>query len=121
MGSNITPERLRFDFSYDRPLSPEQVEQVERLVNQQIEQSLLVRFEVLTMDEALRAGALAFFGDKYGNQVKVYSIGDFSKEVCGGPHASHTGLLGGFRIVKQESAGKGLRRIRAVLEKDKER
>ena len=115
-GSNITPERLRFDFSYGQKLTPQQVQEVEQIVNQQIEKDLPVSFEVLTLDKALAQGALAFFGEKYGQQVKVYSIGDFSKEVCGGPHVDRTGQLGHFRITKQEAVGQGVRRIRAVLE-----
>ena len=115
-GSNITPERLRFDFSYGQKLTPQQVQEVGQIVNQQIEKDLPVSFEVLTLDKALAQGALAFFGEKYGQQVKVYSIGDFSKEVCGGPHVDRTGQLGHFRITKQEAVGQGVRRIRAVLE-----
>ena len=115
-GSNITPERLRFDFSYGQKLTSQQVQDVEKIVNQQIKRDLPVSFEVLTLDEALAQGALAFFGEKYGQQVKVYSVGDFSKEVCGGPHVDHTGQLGHFHITKQEAVGQGVRRIRAVLE-----
>jgi alanyl-tRNA synthetase len=115
-GSNITPERLRFDFSYGHKLTPQQVQEVEQIVNRQIERDLTVTFEVLSLNGALEQGALAFFGEKYGEQVKVYTIGDFSKEVCGGPHVDRTGLLGHFRIIKQEAVGQGVRRIRAVLE-----
>ncbi len=96
MGSNITVERLRFDFSYPQKLEREQLEDVERLVNEQIRQDLPVTFEVMPLAQALENGALAFFGEKYGDQVKVYSIGAFSKEVCGGPHVSRTGELGQF-------------------------
>jgi alanyl-tRNA synthetase len=116
MGSNITPERLRFDFSYPEKLTPEQVAQVEALVNEQIGRDLPVSFEVMPLEQALESGALAFFGEKYGEQVKVYSVGDFSKEVCGGPHAARTGELGRFRIIKQDAVGQGVRRLRAVLE-----
>ena len=115
-GSNITAERLRFDFSYPERLTEEQVEAVERMVNEQIARDLPVSMEMMPLEQALQAGALAFFGEKYGEQVKVYTIGDFSKEVCGGPHVSRTGELGRFRIVKQEPVGHGVRRIRAVLE-----
>lgn len=115
-GSNITAERLRFDFSYPGPLTDEQIQHVERIVNAQIGRDLAVSMETMPLEQALKTGALAFFGDKYGEQVKVYTIGDFSKEVCGGPHVSRTGELGHFRIVKQEPVGKGFRRIRAVLE-----
>jgi alanyl-tRNA synthetase len=115
-GSNITAERLRFDFSYPDRLTEAQIETVARIVNAQIERDLAVSMETMPLEEALQAGALAFFGDKYGERVKVYTIGDFSKEVCGGPHANRTGELGHFHIVKQEPVGKGVRRIRAVLE-----
>jgi alanyl-tRNA synthetase len=116
MGSNITAERLRFDFSYPERLTDEQMRQIEVLVNEQIERDQPVSSEVMPLEQALASGALAFFGEKYGDQVKVYCIGDFSKEVCGGPHVMHTGELGRFRITKQEAVGQGVRRIRAVLE-----
>jgi alanyl-tRNA synthetase len=115
-GSNITAERLRFDFSYPERLTEAQVEAVERMVNEQIARDLPVTMEMMPLERALKGGALAFFGEKYGEQVKVYTIGDFSKEVCGGPHASRTGELGHFRIAKQEPVGHGVRRIRAVLD-----
>lgn len=114
-GSNITAERLRFDFTYSQRLSEQELQQVEDLVNRQIELDLPVSFRVMPLDDALAEGALAFFGEKYGSEVKVYSIGSFSKEVCGGPHVSRTGQLGRFQIVKQEAVGQGKRRIRAVL------
>jgi alanyl-tRNA synthetase len=116
MGSNITAERLRFDFSYPDKLSDEQLRQVEDIVNEQIAKDLPVRFEIMPLQAALQSGALAFFGEKYGEQVKVYSIGSFSKEVCGGPHVSRTGELGRFRVVKQAAVGQGIRRIRGVLD-----
>lgn len=116
MGSNITVERLRFDFSHPTRLTEEQLAEVERIVNEQIDRDLPVTMEIMTLDQALHSGALAFFGDKYGEQVKVYTIGDFSKEVCGGPHVSHTAELGRFRILKQEAVGQGVRRIRGVLD-----
>jgi alanyl-tRNA synthetase len=115
-GSNITAERLRFDFSFPRRLTPEELQAVEGIVNEQIARDLSVSATVMPLDQALAEGALAFFGDKYGDQVKVYSVGDFSKEVCGGPHAARTGELGHFRITKEEAVGQGVRRIRAVLE-----
>jgi alanyl-tRNA synthetase len=115
-GSNITSERLRFDFSYPVKLSQEQIGQVEGLINQQIQRDLPVSCEVMARERALQAGALAFFGEKYDDQVKVYTIGDFSKEICGGPHVTQTGELGRFRITKQEQIGGGTQRIRAVLE-----
>ncbi len=116
MGSHITPERLRFDFAHTARLTDEELAEVERLVNEQIARDLPVTMEIMPLDQAVQNGALAFFGEKYGDQVKVYTIGDFSKEVCGGPHVSHTGELGHFKITKQESVGAGIRRIRAVLE-----
>ncbi|MBI5304186.1 MAG: alanine--tRNA ligase [Chloroflexi bacterium] len=116
MGSNITAERLRFDFSYPEKLTPEQIAEVERIVNEQIANDLLVSVEVMPLDQATASGALAFFGEKYGDQVKVYSIGGFSKEVCGGPHVTRTNELGRFKIAKQEAVGQGVRRVRAVLE-----
>lgn len=115
-GSNITPERLRFDFSHPERLSAAELAAVEALVNARIQDDLPVTYEVLPLETALEEGALAFFGEQYGEQVKVYSIGGFSKEVCGGPHAAHTGELGHFRIAREGSVGRGLRRVRAVLE-----
>jgi alanyl-tRNA synthetase len=117
MGSNITVERLRFDFSHPTRLMDEQLSEVERIVNEQILRDLKVTMEMMTLEQAVQNGALAFFGEKYGEQVKVYTIGDFSKEVCGGPHVSRTGELGRFKISKQEAVGQGIRRIRAILEK----
>ncbi|MCG2685781.1 alanine--tRNA ligase, partial [Candidatus Parcubacteria bacterium] len=114
-GSNITPERLRFDFSHPEKMTAEQIKQVEDLVNQKIKENLPVAVETMSLAEAEKQGALAFFGQKYGDQVKVYSIGQFSKEVCGGPHIESTGELGNFKILKEKSVGRGLRRIRAVL------
>ena len=116
MGSNITSERLRFDFSHSTRLSEDQLAEVETLVNQQIANDLPVKMETMPLSRALEEGALAFFGDKYGEQVNVYSIGAFSKEVCGGPHVESTGSIGRFRILKQEAVGQGVRRIRAVVE-----
>ncbi len=118
-GSNITSERLRFDFSHPEKMTPEQIKRVEEIVNEQIKRDLPVTFEVMTLEEAKKAGAIALFGEKYGEKVKVYSIGDFSKEVCGGPHVERTGVLGKFRIVKEQSSSAGVRRIRAILEPEK--
>jgi alanyl-tRNA synthetase len=115
-GSNITTERLRFDFSHAEKLSAEQLAEVEVLVNRQIERDLAVTCAEMSVDEARDAGAIGLFGERYGEYVKVYSIGDFSKEICGGPHVERTGALGHFRIVKEEAVGAGARRIRAVLE-----
>ena len=116
-GSNITPERLRFDFTYHEKMTPEQIKQVEDIVNEQIKKDLKVTVETMTPEEAVKSGAIAFFSSKYGEQVTVYSVGDFSKEVCAGPHVTHTGDMGHFRILKEESSSAGVRRIKAVLEK----
>jgi len=115
-GSNITSERLRFDFSHPQPMTPEQIREVEEIVNEQIRRDLPVHFETMTLQEAKQRGAIALFGDRYEEQVKVYFAGDFSAEVCGGPHVEHTGELGSFRIVKEQSSSAGVRRIRAVVE-----
>ncbi len=115
-GSNITAERLRFDFAHDAPMTPEQVREVERLVNEQIGRDLPVTMEIMELDAAKASGATALFGEKYESKVKVYTIGDFSKEVCGGPHVERTGTMGKFVIQKEQSSSAGVRRIRAVLE-----
>jgi alanyl-tRNA synthetase len=115
-GSNITAERLRFDFSYPTKMTPEQVKQVEDIVNDAIARKLPVTFEVMTLEQARQAGAMALFAAKYDEQVKVYTIEGFSKEVCGGPHVKTTENMGHFRIVKEEACSAGVRRIRAVLE-----
>jgi alanyl-tRNA synthetase len=115
MGSNITSERLRFDFTHGERLTVEQLQVVEQMVNEQITRDLPVTVQTMPLDRALEQGALAFFGEKYGDQVKVYSIGDFSKEVCGGPHVSSTGEIGRFKISKQEAVGAGVRRIRGII------
>jgi alanyl-tRNA synthetase len=115
MGSNITPQRLRFDFSYDERLSEDQITRLEALVNTQIDRDLPVTMQMMALEDALASGALAFFSEKYGDQVKVFTIGDFSKEVCGGPHVTHTGELGHFHILRQESVGRGVMRLRATL------
>jgi len=116
MGSNITSLRLRFDFSWPERVTSTQLAQVEQMVNDQILADLPVLLEQMPLAAALQAGALAFFAEKYGEeQVKVYRIGQFSKEVCGGPHVAHTSLLGRFKITKEEAVKHGVRRIRAVL------
>ena len=115
-GSNITAERLRFDFSHPAPMTPEQIAAVERIVNEQIARDLPVTMEMMPPEEAKAAGAIALFGEKYEPIVKVYTMGDFSKEVCGGPHVSHTGEIGKFKIIKEQSSSAGVRRIYAVLE-----
>ncbi len=116
-GSNITAERLRFDFTHPQPMSKEELKTVEDLVNDAIKRDLPVTVETMTLEEARNAGAIAFFDSKYGEKVTVYTIGDVSKEVCGGPHVTHTGDMGHFRILKEQSSSAGVRRIKAVLEK----
>jgi len=115
-GSNITAERLRFDFSHAEKLSAGQLAEVEALVNAQIARDLPVTWAEMSVAEARDAGAIGLFGERYGEQVRVYAIGDWSMEICGGPHVERTGALGHFRIVKEEAVGAGARRIRAVLE-----
>ena len=115
-GSNITTERLRFDFSHPEKMTKEQLQQVEDIVNEQIKRDLPVTCEEMTVEEAKRSGAMGLFENKYGEKVKVYTIGDFSKEICGGPHVTHTGELGHFKIKKEESSSAGVRRIKAILE-----
>jgi alanyl-tRNA synthetase len=116
MGSNITPQRLRFDFSHPTKLTSGEIKRVEDIVNRQIQRDLPVTMEVMPLQQALDQGALAFFGERYGDLVKVYKIGDYSMEVCGGPHVQHTGAMGHFRILKAENIGQGVQRVRAVLE-----
>jgi alanyl-tRNA synthetase len=116
MGSDITPQRLRFDFSHPKKLTKEEIKKVEDLVNQKIKEDLEVKKEEMSLKDALKSGALAFFKEKYPEKVTVYSIGDFSKEICAGPHVKRTSELGHFKILKEESAGSGIRRIRAILE-----
>jgi alanyl-tRNA synthetase len=115
-GSNITAERMRFDFSHGAPLTAEELKRVEDIVNEQIRLDLPVTMEVMDLEQAKSGGATALFGEKYEAQVKVYRIGDFSREVCGGPHVERTGGMGVFRIQKEQSSSAGVRRIRAVLE-----
>ncbi len=115
-GSNITAERLRFDFAHGAPMTKEELARVEAIVNEQIGRDLPVTMAMMKLDEAKASGARALFGEKYEETVKVYTIGDFSKEVCGGPHVERTGVLGRFRIQKEQSSSAGVRRIYAVLE-----
>ena len=115
-GSNITAERLRFDFSNPQKVTPEQLKQVEDIVNEQIQRDLVVTCEEMSLEDAKVSGATGLFANKYGDKVKVYTIGDFSKEICGGPHVARTGNMGHFRIVKEEGVAAGIRRIKAVLE-----
>lgn len=119
-GSNITAERLRFDFSFPRKVTPDELREVERLVNEAIAAGVEITCEEMTVDEARAKGAIGLFGDKYGERVKVYTMGDYSCEICGGPHASNTGELGIFKIKKEEASSAGVRRIKAILEPKKE-
>lgn len=114
-GSNITAERLRFDFNFDRPLTDEEKTTLESMVNEVIERKIDVICEEMTVEEAKNSGATGIFDSKYGERVKVYTIGDVSKEICGGPHAKNTGDLGKFVIKKEQSSSAGVRRIKAVL------
>ncbi len=115
-GSNITAERLRFDFSHSEKMTDEQVKKIEDLVNEKIKEDLPVICEEMSLEQAKEVGAMGVFDSKYGEKVKVYSIGDFSKEICGGPHVEQTGVLGKFKIIKEESSSAGVRRIKAILE-----
>ena len=114
-GSNINAERLRFDFSHSQKMTPEQIKKVEDIVNQKIKEDLPVICEETSLEEAKKKGATGVFETKYGEKVKVYGIGEFSKEICGGPHVERTLELGEFKILKEESSAAGVRRIRAIL------
>jgi len=124
-GSNITAERLRFDFSHPQKMTSEEIKKVEDLVNEKIAADLPVKIEEMSLEEAKAQGATGVFESKYGEQVKVYTVTDpetsselapFSREICGGPHVERTGILGRFKIVKEESSSAGIRRIKAILE-----
>lgn len=118
-GSNITAERARFDFSHPTKMTPEEIAKVEHIINDVIAQDLPVHFEEMTVEEAKKRGAIGLFESKYGDKIKVYFIGndtkDFSKEICGGPHVTHTGELGSFKIQKEEAVSAGIRRIKATV------
>lgn len=115
-GSNITEERMRFDFSHDSKMTPEQIKQTEDLVNKYIEMGLTVTRKEMSKEEAIKSGAECMFIDKYPDIVTVYFIGDVSKELCGGPHVNNTNELGHFKITKEEASSAGVRRIKAILE-----
>jgi len=115
VGSNITPERLRFDFTHPEKLTETQMEKVEKIINQKIKANLPVKIKTMTLAEAKKKGALAFFGEKYSDKVKVYVIGDYSQEVCGGPHVKSTKKIGSVKIIKEKAIGAGRRRIYAQL------
>ena len=114
-GSNITEERLRFDFNYPQPMTAEQIKAVEDMVNEVIAQNIPVVMKEVTLDEAKAEGFTGLFESKYGERVKTYTIGEFSKEICGGPHVASTGELGKFKIAKEQSCASGIRRIKATL------
>lgn len=116
-GSNITAERLRFDFNHPDKMTPEQIKEVERLVNEAINADLPVSFHLTSVEGAKKEGAIGVFDNRYAAEVKVYVVGDgsFSKEICGGPHVARTGMIGGFKIQKEESSSAGVRRIKAVV------
>ena len=113
-GSLVAPNRLRFDFAHFKPLSSRDVDSIESLVNEQIQINTAVETQIMNQDEAIKRGALAFFGDKYGDRVRVVGIGSFSKELCGGTHCEHTGEVGEFRIVSEGGVAAGVRRIEAL-------
>jgi alanyl-tRNA synthetase len=120
-GSNITPDRLRFDFSHGEKMTPKQKDEVTALVNKWISEDYPVSFEDMPIEKAKELGAIGVFGDKYGNVVKVYTVGDdekgiISRELCGGPHVTNTGILGVFKIKKEEASSAGIRRIKAILQ-----
>ena len=115
-GSNITPERMRFDFSCDHKLTDEEKKKTEDLVNKWISEDLEVTVQKMKKEDAIKSGAECMFIERYPDEVTVYSIGDVSKEVCGGPHVKNTSELGHFKIVKEEASSAGVRRIKAILE-----
>ncbi|MDT8391915.1 MAG: alanine--tRNA ligase [Lentisphaeria bacterium] len=117
-GSNITAERLRFDFTHPEKVTREELAEVEAIVNNVIQQNLPVSVAEMTVEDAKASGAIGLFGDRYGEKVKVYRVGDFSAEICGGPHVENTGVMGTFKITKEESSSRGVRRIKAVLRMD---
>ena len=115
-GSNINDARLRFDFSHPNKMTEEEVNKVEELVNNKIKENLNISFIEMDIEDAKKEGAIGLFNNKYGEKVKVYSIGDYSKEICGGPHIENTKDLGIFKIKKESSSSSGIRRIKAILE-----
>lgn len=122
MGSDITPERTRFDFSFPRKVTPDELKEVEKIVNDAVMRDYMVECKKMLYEEAINTGALHFFKEKYPEEVNIYSVYDpksgevFSREFCGGPHVTHTGEIGHFRIIKEESSSAGIRRIRGVIE-----
>ena len=114
-GSNITAERLRFDFTFGRKMTTDEIAEVEKLVNEAIQAKVPVTLEEMSLEDAKASGAMGLFESKYGERVKVYTMGSYSKEICGGPHASNTGDLVSFKIQKEESSSAGVRRIKATI------
>jgi alanyl-tRNA synthetase len=115
-GSNINAERARFDFTFDRKLTEEEIKKVEEIVNENISKKIEVKCETMSPEEAKKKGFQGIFDSKYGEKITAYSVGDFSKEICAGPHVKNTKELGKFKIIGQESVGAGTRRIKAILE-----
>lgn len=115
-GSNITPERLRFDFNLDHKMTEEELKTLEDFVNSVIQRKIPVTWAEMTVEEAKEQGAIGIFDSKYGEKVKVYTIGDVDKQICGGPHAKNTEDLHHFKIVKEESSSSGIRRIKAIID-----
>ena len=114
-GSNINEDRMRFDFTHPEKMTPEQIQKVEDIVNEQINKKMPVSYQEMSVAEAKEYGAIGIFEHKYGDKVKVYTMGDFSKEICGGPHVDNTAELGSFKIIKEESSSAGVRRIKAQV------
>lgn len=115
MGANLTSERMRFDFNLDRKMTDEEIVRVEQIVNEQIKLGIPVIREEMSLEQAKKSGAMGIFEEKYGKVVSVYTIGNFSKEICGGPHVQNTSELGTYKIEKEQSSSSGVRRIRAIL------
>ena len=115
-GCNITSERIRFDFNLDHKLSEDEKVKIENRVNEMIQSNTPVTYEEIPYEQAKSEGAHGTFANKYGEIVRVYTIGQLSKEICGGPHVTNTGLLGHFKIIKEESSSAGVRRIKGILE-----
>lgn len=117
-GSNITPERIRFDFAFGRKLTDEELEKVENIINEKVKENLPVRFEMMTLEDAKKTGAIGLFDEKYADQVKVYFVGNYSAEFCGGPHVEHTSQVGSVKITKETAAGAGSRRVYMELQNE---